>query len=80
MIVFISCILAFYIVTLFVFIQMIVTSTVGELFNPSEMADANCVDTVFATIIVVVNHIAFLPEALCYWIYRLCIFIKESND
>jgi hypothetical protein len=72
MIVFTSCILAFYIVTLFVFIQMIVTSTVGELFNPYEMADANCVDMITATILVVINHIAFLPEAICYWIYKLC--------
>jgi hypothetical protein len=51
---------------------MIVTSTVGELFNPFEMTDANCVDIVDAFILVIINHIAFLPEAICYWIYKLC--------
>ena len=80
MIVFTSCAIAFYVVTLFIFIQMIVTSTPSELFIPREMADANCVDMVTTTLLVIVNHIAFLPEAICYWIYRLCTIARNSND
>ena len=57
MIAFISFLIAFYIVSSLVFVQLMVENTATEFFTSGPAA--------------VLFHIIFLPEAIVYWIYRL---------
>lgn len=57
MIALIAFLIAFYFVTFLVFVQLMVEHTAEELFATN-------------IILAILMHIAFLPEAIGYWIYR----------
>jgi hypothetical protein len=71
MVEFVTCIIAFYILTAVIFLRLLQNFTADEILNPAiiyEDADSK----IYATLLVVIAQIAFLPEIVPYWLFKLC--------
>lgn len=71
MVEFVTYIIAFYTLTAVIFLRLLQNFTADEILNPAIIYKDTDSKT-YATILVVITQIAFLPEIVPYWLFKLC--------